>query len=138
MKTTYSIGLGALIGSLAITGVWIWFFRLDLVTPLVCRNHIGKVFTSPDGSQRVVVFDRDCGPPPEEYTVVHVMRGRESLYDRDGEVFVADTGVAAAESGVSVRWEAPNQLVVRYPQTAKIYFSVTRLVEVALRYEPFK
>jgi hypothetical protein len=139
MKTWVSISLSALVGSIAVTGVWIWFFGFQLLAPILCRNHVISEATSGDGSQHVVVFDRACGPPAEHYTIVHVVRGRESLYDRDGEVFVTDADPAsAAEPRVSTRWDSPNNLVVRYPETARVYFSVTKLVELAIRYETYK
>src|SRR5215813_617419 len=124
MKTWVKFGLGVLTGSIAATVMWSYFFGISPLELLLCSDQVMSETLAPDGIQRAVVFTRGCGPPPENYTRVHIMRSgrRESLHERAGEVFVA----RGASTPVSVQWQGADQVVVRYPQATKVYYFVTR------------
>ena len=139
MNTWLKFGLGILIGSVSVTVAWMWYFGIHPLDPILCSHHVISEVEAPDGYQRAVVFEETCGPPAEVYTFIHLMRGgRESLLNRSGEIFVADTGPkTVAEPWVSVRWETPNECVVRYSHSAQVYLSVTRLPDLGIKYESY-
>jgi hypothetical protein len=53
-----------------------------------------------------------------------------------GNVFVADTNHGAAKQlQVSVRWSAPDRLVIRYPAAARIFRRETAIDGITVAYE---
>ncbi|HEX5605144.1 MAG TPA: hypothetical protein VFY96_01440 [Candidatus Binatia bacterium] len=83
-------------------------------------------FVSPDGTKKVVVFQRDCGATTDFSTQASLLATNEKLENEGGNVFSADTNHNAAPSGVGggpelrVRWESRNRLLLQHHPSARV------------------
>jgi len=82
------------------------------------------------------VFERSCGATTGFGTHVSILNGSDALPESAGNIFNADSDHGAAKDmTVTVRWAAPDQLVVRYPARARVFRKETQANGVAVTYE---
>lgn len=108
-----------------------------------CRNEVVQEVVSPDGQNKAVIFQRDCGATSSFTTQVSVLRRNETL-SGSGNVFVADDNHGLVEVGdwggpwVGVRWLTANQLLVTYAKGSRIFEQAKNVgpVKVSFQMKP--
>jgi len=92
--------------------------------------------TSPSRKTRAVVFERSCGATTSFSTHVSILNAGDTLWQSAGNVFAADSDHGAVKDmTVTVRWAAPDELVVRYPARARVFRKETLANGTAVTYE---
>ena len=71
--------------------------------PSMCGNEVVAQYPSPNGLERLVVFQRDCGATTGFSTQASILPIGKGLKDDSGNVFIADTDHGAAPSGPEQR-----------------------------------
>jgi hypothetical protein len=101
-----------------------------------CANSILAEVPSPDNSHRAVVFERSCGATTSFSAQVSVLNSRDRQPRDGGNVFVADNNHGAARHlQVTVRWSAPDRLVILYPESARIFRREVSIDGITIAYE---
>jgi hypothetical protein len=101
-----------------------------------CENRTLSELTAPSGNKRALVFERSCGATTGFSTHVSVLNASDPVPKSAGNTFNADSDHGAAKDmTVTVRWAAPDQLVVRYPARARIFRRESQATGVAVAYE---
>lgn len=104
-----------------------------------CRNEVVQEVVSPDGQNKAVIFQRDCGATSSFTTQVSVLRRNETL-SGSGNVFVADDNHGLVEVGdwggpwVGVRWSGSEHLQVIYAKGARIYHQVENVGAITVSF----
>ncbi|MDP9350161.1 MAG: hypothetical protein M3P51_01250 [Chloroflexota bacterium] len=107
--------------------------------PDLCGNTIIAEAISPDGANRAVVFQRNCGATTPFSTQVSLLQRTQRL-EGSGNVFTADGnhGRAPARPGggpeVSVTWINPETLSIRYDARARVFAQEQRVRNVSIVY----
>ena len=110
----------------------------------MCGNKILSQSVSPDGTKKLVVFQRDCGATTGFSTQASLLAGDETLLNHGGNVFAADTdhGSAASDAGggpeLRSRWETPNQLLLEHHVKARVFKAERSFKGSDIRYETLK
>ncbi|MDP3295060.1 MAG: hypothetical protein Q8M37_10010 [Nevskia sp.] len=95
-----------------------------------CINEPLQEISSPAGLLRIVVFQRDCGATTGFSTQASLLSAGQSLSDRGGNLFVADTNHGAAPSGshggpiVEVVWLDAAHLRLTHHPRARVFLAV--------------
>ena len=88
------------------------------------------------GNRAVIVFERSCGATTGFSTHVSVVNQFGQLGKSAGNVFAADSDHGAVKDmTVTVRWVAPNQVVIRYPAQARVFKKEAQANGVGVVYE---
>ena len=88
------------------------------------------------GNRAAIVFERSCGATTGFSTHVSVVNEFGQLGKSAGNVFVADSDHGAVkEMIVTVRWIAPDQLVIRYPAHARVFKREAQANGTSVAYE---
>lgn len=124
---------------LVISGVLLfWFSAPDM--DAMCGNEVISEFPSPDGTKRLVVFQRDCGATTDFSTQASVLPARTPLPNEKGNLFISDTDHGAAPAGpsggtsVTVRWESAQSVVLIYHPKVRVFKSELDAGGVQVRY----
>jgi len=96
----------------------------------LCGNEIVSDTPEQAGRVRAIVFVRDCGATTGFSTQVSILDEKQSVPNEPGNTFVAHDRLS-----VSVRWTAPDRLVVTYPAQAKVFLQENQLKAVKVSYE---
>ena len=105
-----------------------------------CSNTAHKTVTSPDGTVRAVLFDRDCGATTGFTTQVSIADGDKTPSGK-GNVFIADGGSKPAKWGgpwADVSWVKPKHLLVRYDATARVFAQNKTVGDTEISYQPMR
>ena len=105
----------------------------------LCRNQITREFGSPGGTDRAVVFERDCGATTNFSTQVSIMPTRNKLANKPGNIFAADGDVPLDSHGamsVVVVWKNEHQVEVTYPAGARVYLQRPQFDDIRISYRP--
>jgi hypothetical protein len=97
-----------------------------------CENRVISDVQAPSGNKGAIVFERSCGATTGFSTQVSVVNAFGTPKSA-GNVFRADSDHGVAKDmTVTVRWSGPDQLVIRYPSSARIFKKETRVNGVAV------
>lgn len=114
--------------SLALTAVFfaglvgLWFFG-----PPACGNDFVEAIPSPDGSKKIVVFQRSCGATTGFSTQASLLPATEALANSSGNVFSSDTNHGAAPSGpgggpaLQVAWQSSGAVAISYHPAVRVF-----------------
>lgn len=139
----HSTRLLAWFGVTCIALVIIGAFLFWLVTPDMsdmCRNEVISESPSPDGTKRLVVFQRDCGATTDFSTQVSVLPASAPLPNAKGNVFISDTDHGVAPAGpsggpsVTVTWESARSVVLTHHPKVRVFKSESDAGGVQVRY----
>ena len=101
-----------------------------------CENRVLSEVPAPTGNSSAIVFERSCGATTDFSTHVSVVKEFGQLRKSTGNVFVADNGHGAVKDmNVTVRWVAPDQVVIRYPAQARVFKKEAQANGVSVAYE---
>jgi hypothetical protein len=105
-----------------------------------CQNTVVERWLAPNGQNEAVLFQRDCGATTGFSTQVSLVRAGADP-DAGGNIFRADDDHGKAKTGswggpwAEVRWNSPNELVVRYAEGSRIFDQETSESGVTVRYQ---
>jgi hypothetical protein len=123
---------------LIIVVVCFWLY-LRPFSPL-CGNEIVESLTSPDGSKKVVIFQRDCGATTGFSTQASLLLANEVLRNNGGNVFSSDTNHGTAPSGkgggpaLQVRWLGTEAVSISYHPATRISKAQPEVSGVQFKY----
>lgn len=142
MRKWKNVGLGC--GALVLIVLGASWAGLRWVSGSMCGITFVHEVISPDGSQRLVAFERNCGATSPFITHVSLLSRSESLSNDSGNVFVADRDHGAAPSGpgggpeVRMRWTSPNSAVIEHHRAARVHKSKRVLDGVQFEFPSFQ
>ena len=105
-----------------------------------CENDVLAEFPSPDGKNKAIVFQRDCGATTGFSTQVSVLRTGQALDGRGGNVFVGDTNHGAAPMGprggpsLRVGWVGREALLVSHHPAVRVFAAEPEVGGVRITY----
>jgi hypothetical protein len=138
--TTSRLVLIAFGGLAAASAVFVIGAVVFQTPPSVCGNEIVAEFPSPDATQKLVVFERDCGATSGFSTQVSLVASNTALPNEVGNVFVADTDHGAARSGpvggpvINISWESGQSVLLTYDPKARVMMNAREVGHVHIRY----
>lgn len=101
-----------------------------------CENRVLWEVAGPSENRAAIVFERSCGATTGVSRQVSVVKGFGKRGKSAGNVFAADSDHGAVpDMAVTVRWTAPDQLVIRYPAQARVFRQESRVDGVRIAYE---
>ncbi len=107
----------------------------------LCENTIDYTVYSKDGNHIAYVFERNCGATTGFSTQISVLNSQKKLKNNDGNLFIADNGVANVSDigtiATEVIWKDNNHIIVRYDGKAKVFKKVKNLQGIKIQYETF-
>ena len=109
-----------------------------------CENKILSIQKSPNDQFAAVIFWRNCGSTTGFNTQVSLIKNGEKLKNQSGNLFVADTDhgkAPVAKHGgpeVNVYWLRVNNLIISYPENARVFKKETELKGVHVDYNQQK
>jgi len=110
----------------------------------LCGNEKLAEYPSPDGTLKVVVFQRSCGATTDFSTQASIVRARAEMPWGSGNLFVADTSHGDAPSGAGggpelrVRWIDDRTVELSRHARARVSKSEDAVVGVRARYVTFE
>jgi hypothetical protein len=129
-------------GMLASVLIAVSYFTSAL--PVACGNKPLAEAVSPDGTRKLVVFERDCGGTTGFSTQASVLAPHATLANEAGNIFAADTGHGAAPAGAGggpelrVAWTSPNHLRLQHHESARLFKAERQFEGIEISYETFK
>ncbi len=108
----------------------------------LCSNRMITEVKSPRASHKAVLFERDCGATTGFVIHVSLLRASDVLPSGKGNVFVADDDHGRAplahqgKTNIDLCWRTERDLLIRYPERARIFLRATEVDAVRISYEP--
>lgn len=105
-----------------------------------CGNDVVAEFPSPDGTKKVVIFQRDCGATTGFSTQASLLAIGTQKPRGAGNLFVADTDRGAAPSAawggpaLAVRWEGSHALILEHNRRARVFHAERQLGNIIIQY----
>ncbi len=131
---------GLWIGAIVTLAVIAILARYRHTLASACGNEILAEIPSPDGSKRVVLFERDCGATTGFSTQASLLPTGTALPNESGNLLVADAAHGAAPAGrgggprVEVVWANSHSLVVKTHPKARVFKAKKNLNGVQVAY----
>lgn len=101
-----------------------------------CENRVLSEVPAPKGNRAAIVFERSCGATTGFSTHVSVVSEFGRVGKSAGNVFAADSDHGAVKDmTVTVRWVAPDRVVIRYPAQARVFKKDAQADGVSVAYE---
>ena len=107
----------------------------------MCGSEILHSVASPDGKNKAVIFQRDCGATTDFSTQVSLLPSSSTLGNEAGNAFIADTNHGAAPSGegggptLGVRWLSPSSIMISHHPSARIFRAPDDVAGIRVRHE---
>lgn len=117
-----------------------WWFLYSTADDM-CGNKILNTVALNEGRLKAVIFQRDCGATTGFSTQVSLIQTNESLPNKGGNVFVADTNHGSAPSGegggpeVKIEIISSDHIKILTHQNARIFKSEPTWKDIAISYE---
>ncbi|MBL9071143.1 MAG: hypothetical protein JNM03_14270 [Sphingopyxis sp.] len=108
-----------------------------------CDNIVIHESASPSGQVKAVMFQRDCGATTGFSTQISVIPTNDELTG-GGNAFIADDDHGAAYTGdwggpwAEMQWVAPDRLIIRYADKARIFEQNGKVSGVRIIYQPVR
>jgi hypothetical protein len=109
----------------------------------MCGNRIAQQVTSPDGANRVVIFERDCGATTDFSTQISILPASKHLPNKPGNIFAADAHnhleIPLDLNGamhVQATWKSDWELEISYPSKANLFLSAPEYQGIRISYGP--
>ena len=98
------------------------------------NNTIIQEVSSPDNNWKAVMFMRNGGATTPFSYEVSLMKKEESLGNKIGNIWIADTGGKMGEVQYEVRWEDKKTLLITIYGTPRIFKKEEKYKEITIRY----
>jgi hypothetical protein len=100
-----------------------------------CENERPVEHKSPDGTWKVVVFERGCGATVGANVQVSLLPASNRLPNESGNTFVIDSNHgASALQYIYVDWTSNNSVQITYPGNARVFKQEKRVGSVNITY----
>jgi hypothetical protein len=99
----------------------------------MCGNEMLAEFASPDGTKKLVVYERNCGATSRYSTHASLIEPGAKLKNNPGDVFVAYSGPS-----LRVRWDSPRSLLIQHHADVQVFKKEPRRGDVDIQYATFK
>jgi hypothetical protein len=122
----------------------IFFVGCNMLLDSMCSNQVISQAKSPGGSFVAVVFQRDCGATTGFSSQVSLHRTWLPRGNSSGNVFVSDTNLGEAPSGigggpeVNLKWQSANELIISHHAKARTFLTEPQWGSVKINYENIK
>lgn len=142
MKKWKKVCLYIFVGLIVLVGLTA--FLLNRLADGLCGNQIIEEVLSPNGNNRITVFERNCGATTGFSTQISIMNSERTLPNEGGNLFIADTDHGKAPSGpgggpkVEVTWRNNNMVIIKHHNNARIFKAKSKLKNVNVSYEKYK
>ena len=101
-----------------------------------CENRVLSEVPGPKGNRAAIVFERSCGATTGFSTHVSVVNEFGQLRKSPGNVFAADSDHGAVKDmTITVRWVAPEKVVIRYPAQVRVFKKAAQAEGVSVAYD---
>jgi hypothetical protein len=94
-----------------------------------CSNEVSTEAISPDGTQKIVLFSRNCGATTGFNTQGSVLERTDALPDSGGSAFIIDHGTA------KVSWVDNTKIIVILEGDARVYKKEISVHGVSIEYQ---
>ena len=124
-----------------------WHFSLILIALIaivyfsfddLCANTVQSEIVSPNGFNKAVVFERDCGATTDFVTQVSVLKLKDTLENEGGNVFSASLENKKINNNqdeiVNVRWLNDRLLEIEYDEQAKLINKNIKINNIEIKY----
>jgi len=127
---------------LLICTVLFWSFILNTIGGSLCSTQIIDSATSPDGSQKAVVFTVDCGATTDWTTHASVVASYKVISDKDrGNALRIDSNHGQAWP-LAIKgwplikpiWKDPNSLELHYSKNSSAFKMSSKVGEISVQY----
>jgi len=109
------------------------FLIFDACDP--CENEPSVGYPSPDGTLKVVVFERGCGATVGSNVQMSLLQSSKPLPNEAGNTFVMDSNQgASALQYIYVDWTSNNSVRITYPGNARVVKQEKRVGSVDVTY----
>ncbi len=98
--------------------------------PPLCENRLLKETLSPDGNQKAVLFERNCGATTNYSYQISVLPRNAQLPNESGNAF------SSYVQNPSVQWDDNRQILIKAPKTGR-YRVEKKVGDVSIRYQPY-
>ena len=95
-------------------------------SPDMCANEVISESLSPDGRQKIILFQRDCGATTGFSTQASLLSATETLPNKSGNLLITDTDHGAAPSGpgggaiVVVKWDGAKSVTFMHHPEVRV------------------
>jgi len=95
----------------------------------MCGNEISQTVSSPSGSLKAVVFNRNCGATTGFNTQVSILSATDALQNDGGNTLILDGSVP-----LQVQWHSDSALQLSGLSTAKVFKQGRSIAGVSVSY----
>lgn len=128
----------ASIALIAIDAFLFWLIVPDMSG--MCGNTVISELPSPDGTKKLVVFERNCGATTDFSTQVSIFPADTSLPNESGNLFISDTNHGAAPAGpgggplITATWDNAQSVVLTHDSKVRVSKAESHVAGVKVRY----
>lgn len=139
MKKWKKVCLYIFVGLIGLISIAAWF--LNRLADGLCGNQIIEEVLSPNGNNKITVFERNCGATTDFSTQISIMNTESELPNKAGNLFIADTGRGKAPSGpgggpkVEIAWKDSNSVVIKHHKNVRVFKSKSKVKDINIVYE---
>lgn len=99
----------------------------------MCANETLAECASPDGTRKLVVYERDCGATTRGSIHVSLLEVHAKLKNDPGNIFASYKGLP-----LQVRWNGPRRVLVEHDASVEVFKKESRRGDVEIRYAALK
>jgi hypothetical protein len=125
------IASSVLMGGLLACGVTA-FLAVDWLFGKLCSTTVYRELLSPSQTQKVVIFERNCGATTDFSTGVSVIETGRSLPNQGGNVLHIEGHPESTL--IEAAWLDEHHLLIHYPAGQTVYRAETQLGAILVRY----
>ncbi len=85
-------------------------YTLDRFFSGMCRNEIASELLSPNGKNKVITFQRDCGATTGFSTQISLISANSNLPNEGGNIFISDGHPDV--TNVRIKWLSPEKILI--------------------------
>ena len=107
-----------------------------------CENTPLRESLSPDGTRKIVVFERSCGATTGFSTHASLLKSDQALPSAAGNLYIADTnhGAALSDPGggpaLGIQWRTPRSVILTSAAGARVFLARQQIEDVHVEYGP--
>jgi Family of unknown function (DUF5412) len=128
VRRVIGITAAVLVTSAVGLGVLVYVVVSDM-----CANETLAEFASPDGTRKLVMYERDCGATTRGSIHVSLLEVRAKLKNDPGNIFVSYKGLP-----LQVRWDGPRRVLVQHDASVQVFKKESRQGDVEIQYAALK
>lgn len=103
-----------------------------------CESQICQTIDCPINKYKVVAFQRDCGATTNFSTQISLLRRKQELSNKSGNIFIAEsTGAPINNQGIfytDIKWLDNKTILINHPKAVKIFKQEFKIKGITVRY----